>query len=140
MGAASNYALQDKEKPTDWIDVTLAGVTGYWTMGRNWLSAASINTSGALFGSTLKGEDAKPAMAGAAVGTVIGYGVGKGIEIPLNNKLNPWYRPDWIKGYLEISTWNAPSKVPRVSGIIGSSYVQEKAGDATKNHISNSDR
>lgn len=98
----------------------------------------TINTSGALFGSTFKGEDPTSAMTGAAVGTVLGYGAGKAIEIPLNNKLNPWYRPDWIKGYLEISSWNALSKVPGMVGNGVSSLVQEYTGDATKNAVDNS--
>jgi filamentous hemagglutinin len=110
------------------------------TIGRNLLSAVTINTSGAMFGSTLKGEDPKPAMAGAAVGTVAGYAVGKGVEIPLNNKLNYWSRPDWIKGYLEMSTWNAPSKVPSVVGNLTSSFGQEYVGDRTKNAIGNADK
>ena len=64
--------------------------------------------------------------------------MGKGIEIPLNSKLNPWYRPDWTKGYLEISTWNAPSKLPGMVGNAVSSLVQEKIGDRTKNALDNS--
>ncbi len=53
------------------------------------------NVGGALGGSAVKGENPNAGMGGAAAGTVLGYGLGKAVEIPFNNNLNPWYRPDW---------------------------------------------
>lgn len=62
-------------------------------------------------------------MVGAAAGSVIGYGLGAKVEGILNNKLNPWYRKDWIEmgfGMLKYLPRNElPSKGGAFSGAIG---------------------
>ncbi|WP_428826694.1 filamentous hemagglutinin N-terminal domain-containing protein [Azonexus sp. IMCC34842] len=135
IGAGANYSFQDNNQPVDGIDLAIAGITGYLSTGRTLWPSATINSSGALIGSTIKGENPYPAVTSAALGTIVGYGAGKAVEIPLNNKLNPWYRSDWIKGYLEISRWNAPNLAPPLVGNATSSFFQEPTGNAVKSAI-----
>ncbi|MES2407738.1 MAG: hypothetical protein V4528_10515 [Pseudomonadota bacterium] len=79
-------------QPVNWFDVGIAGTTAFITGGAsNWqqgLTAASlINVGGSLTGSAIKGENPNAGMGGAALGTMIGYPVGKSIEIPMDRVL-----------------------------------------------------
>ncbi|MFA7292942.1 MAG: DUF637 domain-containing protein [Rhodocyclaceae bacterium] len=135
IGVGANYSFQDKNLSTDSVDLAIAGVTGYLAMGRTLWPTTAINTSGALIGSTIKGEDPYPGMAGAALGTIVGYRAGKSIEVPLDNRMNHWSRIGYFKGNLEISKWYPPSMVPSLSGNLVSSIAQENTGNNAKNAI-----
>ena len=137
IGAGFNVGFQQfGSQPVDWLDVGIAGTTGFITGGAsNWqqgLSAASlINVGGSLTGSAIKGENPNAGMGGAVLGTVVGYPVGKLIETPMDKVFNQWYRPDWVStGALGILKPNPPSVVPGAAAGVGSSFIQEVTGSA----------
>jgi filamentous hemagglutinin len=148
VGATANVTFQSSfgNQPTDWVDVAVSGLTGFITGGastfRQGLTAATlINVGGSLTGSSIKGENPNAGMGGAAVGTLVGYPLGLGVEKTTASiiKLRDPYglnRPDWIPaGPFGIVKPNPPSVVPGVFGNIGSSLVQEHISNQTKESI-----
>ena len=133
VGAGMNYLFQSG--PTDWVDVGFAGTTGFITTGAGLGSSVLTNAGGALFSSAIKGENPNAGIGAAAVGTVAGYSIGKGIEIPLNNQINPWWRPTWTNKGLGITTFTPPSAIPGMIGGVGSSFAQEPTGNFVKEEI-----
>jgi filamentous hemagglutinin len=132
VGAGANYMFQSDKK--DWIDVGLAAATGFLTTGAGFISSGVTNVAGSIIGSGVKGENPNPGIAGAAVGTVAGYAVGKAIETPLGRVIDPrsWYTSDWIDLGYGVSKWNAPSAVPGMVSGVGSSVSQEPVGNLAK--------
>jgi hypothetical protein len=123
IGGVTNYSFQDGSQPTRWTDVVIAAVTNFLGVGRGLLPNITINTSGALTGSVIKGDDPYPTIAGAALGTLVGYHVGtRLVETPLNGILNPWYRKEWTQKSLTISRWNPP-----VSCLVSSETLHQAA-------------
>ena len=53
-------------------------------------------------------------------------------EIPLNNQLNPWYRPTEINLGLKITTVVPPSNIPATTGNVASSFFQEPTSEFVK--------
>ncbi|MDM8354802.1 hypothetical protein [Pandoraea communis] len=135
VGATANYAFQSG--PTDWLDISIAAVTGFLATGSGLGSSIFTNVGGSLVGSGIKGENPNAGMAGAAIGTAVGFGSGKVIEIGLSKIIDPrgWWTPDWISIGYGISKWNAPSQVPGMASGIGSSYLQEPTGNSFKDWI-----
>lgn len=140
VAASAGFQLLGSQ-PMDWWDLGIAGVTGFVTGGASsWAqgvtAATAINTGGALAGSAIKGENPNGAMAGAAVGSVAGYAVGKIVEKPLSSVYNPWWLPNWIPvGLFGMVKPNVPSVVPGAVGGVGSSLVQESVGSGTKDGV-----
>ena len=64
VGALANYAFQSGGQPTDWIDVGIAGGTGFLTSGLGPGSSVMINTGGSLLGSGIQGSRARTRMRG----------------------------------------------------------------------------
>ena len=141
VGAAGNAAFQStSDQPMDWVDVSVAGFTGFVTGGGGFWqglrSTVAINTGGALTGSAIKKENPNAAVGSAAVGTVVGYGTGKAIESVVKIKVDPLNYPDWVSaGPYGIVKNNAPSSWPFISGTVGSSAAQELSGDSFKNYL-----
>jgi filamentous hemagglutinin len=80
---------------------------------------------GALTGLALQGQNPNAAMAGAAVGTVIGYPIGVKIEGKLDSVLNPWYRQEWVDVGMGMSKYVPPSLIPSwVGGAISTADVE----------------
>jgi filamentous hemagglutinin len=135
VGATANYMFQSG--PTDWLDVGIAATTGFLTTGSGLGSSIATNVGGSVIGSGVKGENPNGGVAGAAVGTVIGYGVGKVIEVPAAKAIDPrgWWTPDWTSIGNGITKWNAPNPIPGMLGGVGSSTSQEPIGNATKDRV-----
>lgn len=136
IGALANYVFQPSGQ-TDWIDVSLAGVTGFVTSGAGFISSGVTNVGGSIIGSGIKGENPDPGIYGAGVGTVGGYVVGKAIEIPLGRVFNSRniFAPDWIDMGYGLSRWNSPSPIPGLVSGVGASFAQEPIGNKTKDFI-----
>ncbi|MDP9897878.1 hemagglutinin repeat-containing protein [Variovorax ginsengisoli] len=137
VGALANYAFQSGGQPTDWLDVGIAGGTGFLTSGLGLGSSVMINTGGSVLGSGIKGENPNAGMGAAAVGTVVGYGLGAGVQGGVQRAVDPqnWYRPQWIDMGMGMSRPNTPSAIPGALGNVGSSLVQERFGNEIKNAI-----
>ena len=137
VGALANYAFQSGGQPTDWIDVGIAGGTGFLTSGLGLGPSVMINTGGSLLGSGSKGENPNAGMGAAAVGTVVGYGLGAGVQGGVQRAVDPqnWYRPKWIDLGMGMSRPNTPSAIPGVAGAVGSSFAQEPTGNTIKTDL-----
>ncbi|RLK33530.1 two-partner secretion domain-containing protein [Cupriavidus plantarum] len=135
VGAAANYAYQSGA--TDWKDVAIAGTTGFITTGSGFGSSLVANTGGSLFGSAIKGENPISGMAGAALSTGVGYGVGKAIETSIGKIVSPkgWWSPDWIALDYGVSKWNAPSVWPGAVAGVASAWVQEPVSNGVKDQV-----
>lgn len=107
------------------VDTAVAGVTGALTMGTGVLPGLLMNTGGSLTGSAIKRENPNTGMANAAVGTLLGYGAGNKVESVLGDRLNPWYRPEWIDIGNGISKYVPPSAIPSVSGTTAGAVMSE---------------
>ncbi|WP_241603975.1 adhesin [Rosenbergiella nectarea] len=116
IGMGVNSAVQLSGNDSfSYVDMIMTGVTSAATTGKGIGVSAGINMAGAAMSSGIKGEDPNNSMAGAAAGTVAG-GIGGII----------------IKG--------ATSKIGKdaisdLTGAIGGSYINEKAGDFVTGHL-----
>jgi filamentous hemagglutinin len=64
-------------------------------------------------------------IAGAAVGTTLGYPIGVVVQGGLNGVLNPWYCSIWQDVGYTMQRWVGASSLPGAFATIGSSAVQE---------------
>ncbi|QBP75062.1 filamentous hemagglutinin N-terminal domain-containing protein [Herbaspirillum huttiense] len=135
VGSLSNYLFQSGT--TDWLDVGIAGATGFLTTGAALQPSIIMNVGGSILGAGLKGENPNSGAVGAAIGTVLGYGVGKVIEIPSGRLIDPrgWWTPEWTSLNNGILKWNGPSAVPGMLGGVGSSFAQEPVGNTVKDQV-----
>ncbi|XUT47421.1 hemagglutinin repeat-containing protein [Burkholderia sp. F1] len=140
IGAVVNIGAQYvfNDGKINFNDVVMAGVTGALTFGTGFLPGLLMNTGGALTGSALQGINPNIGMAGAAAGSLLGYGAGGKIEGILNNKFNPWYRPEWVELGLGVSKYVPPSVLPSVGGTIAGAVGLEGAGGSV-NTLNNRD-
>ena len=137
VGASANYGAQKLfgTEPTDWLDLGVASFTGFITGGASsWMqglgAAGLVNVGGSLTGSAIKGENSNAGMGAAAVGTAVGYPIGKIVEVPFNKALNPWYRPDWIPaGLYGVTKPNPPSVIPGSAG--GEEQLEQLGSDSS---------
>ncbi|TDR82617.1 hemagglutinin repeat-containing protein [Paludibacterium purpuratum] len=141
LGAGVNYGYQKVTLPkgqnVNWVDVSMAGASGLWTNGASLGSSTLYNAWTAYVGSHLQGQDAKAAMAGAAIGTVVGFKAGEALTGKINSAVNPWFRPDWVKsGPYGIVKWNSPNPVPAYLGATVGNWTQEKSNSLVVNGIS----
>lgn len=80
---------------------------------------ALVNSGVEILDSYRTGEDPLTKGISSAVVTTTGGIIGKGVEIPLNNKINPnWRNYTEIKSSFSnaISSFYTPSSIPSVSG------------------------
>lgn len=124
-------------QPFDWVSFGLSGVTGATSSGMGFVPVLLVNTGGALTGAGIKGENPNGAMAGAAIGTAVGYPIGTKIAGGLGSVLNPWYRQEWKEIGMDISTYVPKSPIPSWMGGIGSGVVQEIVGSTTQKAVEN---
>ncbi|TFZ01040.1 hypothetical protein [Ramlibacter rhizophilus] len=91
-------------------------------------TAGRLVSSGARIGSRNL-EHWNGPVAGAVVGTAVGYSAGKGIESLVRVRTDPWWKPDWVTaGPLGLTRWNGQSSVPTAAGNAAASGVQEYLG------------
>ncbi|MCA8312598.1 hypothetical protein LGM90_29240 [Burkholderia sp. AU28942] len=136
VNAGAQYVFNDGK--INFIDTAMAGVAGALTFGTGLSPALLMNTGAALTGSALQGSNPNMGMAGAAAGSLIGYGAGGKVEGILNQKFNPWYRPDWIDLGLGVSKYVPRSALPSVGGTVAGAVGSESAGGSV-NAIFNRD-
>jgi filamentous hemagglutinin len=110
----------------------LSGVTGAASSGLTLVPALLINAGGALAGAGIKSENPNGSMAGAAVGTVIGYSIGTRTEGVLGNVFNPWYRSEWKEIGMGISSFVPKSPIPSWAGGVVGGGTQELLGGTTQ--------
>lgn len=128
IGATVNAAFQSfGDQSMDWSDVGMAGMTGFITTGSGFVSSLFTNVGGALTASAIKGENPNSGMVDSALGTSVGYGLGKSVEVPFDRYVNPWYRPDWKDAGVGfgITKPNTPNPLPGITGNALSSGAQE---------------
>ncbi|WP_219909551.1 hypothetical protein [Chromobacterium haemolyticum] len=129
FGGGLNYGAQkvfNPNQPVNWLDVGLGVVGGWWTNGASLTGTVVFNTYAASVSSGFQGQDPLPGMAGAAVGSVVGFGIGSVVARQLNLRLNPWYRSDWVTvGPYEIKGWNAPNPIPNAAALTVGGVGQE---------------
>ena len=79
-------------------------------------------------------ENPNAGMGAAAAGTVLGYGLGAGVEASVRRVVDPktWYRPQWIDIAMGVTRPNTPSAVPGMVGNVFSSGAQEAVGNPAK--------
>ncbi|WP_213764285.1 hypothetical protein [Caballeronia sp. dw_19] len=134
MGANGGVQIYNGQ-PFDWASFGMAGLTGGVSTGMGFVPALLINAGGALAGSAIGGQNPNALMAGAAVGTAIGYPIGTKIEGSLNNVLNPWYRQEWKEIGMGMSVPVPKNPVPSWSGATGAGVIQELGGGAAQNKV-----
>lgn len=138
IGMLANAGVQlYNGQPFDWAGLGMAGLTGGASSGMGFVPGLLINTGGALSSSAAAGQNPNASMAGAALGTLIGYPVGVKIEGRLNDVLNPWYRAEWRDLGMGISTSVPKSPVPSWTGGIGAGVISEISGGAVQNRVNN---
>ncbi|MBU9264373.1 hemagglutinin repeat-containing protein, partial [Burkholderia multivorans] len=136
VGLMANGGVQlTGNQPFDWTGFALAGATGAASTGMKFVPVFLTGVGGALTGSALQGQNPNAGMAGAAVGTAIGYPLGSAIEGGLNKMLNPWYRQEWQDIGMGISKYLPPSAIPSWVGGFGGGVIQEKAGGMVQNKV-----
>ncbi|VVD74203.1 Hemolysin [Pandoraea communis] len=141
VGLVANGGVQlAGNQPFDWTSFALAGGTGAVSTGMRFIPVLLIGTGGALTGSALQGQNPNGAMAGAAVGTVIGYPIGAKIEGQLTSVLNPWYRKEWQDIGMGVSKYVPPSAIPSWMGGLGGGVIQEKAGEVVQNKVNSASK
>ncbi len=136
VNAGAQYVFNDGK--INFIDTAMTGVAGALTFGTGLSPGLLMNTGAALTGSAPQGGNPNMGMAGAAAGSLIGYGAGGKVEGILNQKFNPWYRPDWIDLGLGVSKYVPPSALLSVGGAVAGAVGSESA-DSSVNAIINRD-
>ncbi|SDH17420.1 filamentous hemagglutinin [Paraburkholderia steynii] len=107
------------------VDTAMAGITGALTFGTGLLPGLLINAGGALAGSAIKGDNPNMSMAGAAAGTLTGYGIGGKVESTIGNRVNPWYRAEWVDIGNGVSKYVPPSAIPSIAGTMAGAISSE---------------
>ncbi|WP_369012161.1 hypothetical protein SM114_02170 [Erwinia pyrifoliae] len=103
--------------PISMTDALIAAGSGAVTQGKGFWFTEGVSVIGAYGGATLQGKDAVPAVAGAAIGTAIGAGGGKALEI--GNKYFPI----------------VSDKAAGIAGAIGGSVASEATGSQVENKL-----
>ncbi|WP_219909635.1 hypothetical protein, partial [Chromobacterium haemolyticum] len=136
LGASVNfsyqYATSQPGQSIDWSSVVLGGVSGFWTSGATLGNTVGYNMLTSYSGSVMQGQNPLPGMAGAMLGSVVGYKVGGAIA----SKLEPIYNPFGsigfkVTGPYGIQSWQGPSPIPGYTGTGLGNIFQEGTGDLT---------
>ena len=140
LGAGANAGI------SYWVDGTvdpanaaIAGWVNVFSMGNGLTGTVGWNAAGGALGNWI---DDKDPLSGALInggGSAIGYGVGKVIQRPLENVINPgWKNWEWIDVGMGVSKPLPLNPAPEISGNIGSSVGSEGSGaifqEQMKNH------
>ena len=149
IGSGVNLAAQSQLSEDGSIkisEVIMGGITGGLTMGRGWLPVVLINTGGAMNTSAWQNDNIEASMAGAAAGSVLGWGVGGLIEsagskyISAVTKNTFWqygngFSSDMVPLSLGITGPVKGSGWPAKFGATGGAFVQEVSGDKIKKTV-----
>lgn len=126
VGLLANGGVQlAGDQPFDWTSFVLAGGTGAVSTGMKFVPVLLIGTGGALTGSALQGQNPNMSMAGAAAGTVTGYVIGGKVESAIGNRVNPWYRAEWVDIGNGVSKYVPPSAIPSIAGTTAGAISSE---------------
>ncbi|EHU6100765.1 adhesin [Escherichia coli] len=113
----------------DPANAAIAGWVNVFSMGNGLAGTVGWNAAGGALGNWI---DNKDPLSGALIngaGSGIGYGVGKIIQRPLENVINPgWKNWEWIDIGKGVSKPLPLNPAPEISGNIGSSVGSEGAG------------
>ena len=107
------------------VDMGMASFAGGLTFGMRFVPGFITNVGGAYSSSAIKGENPNTNMAGAAVGSMLGYPIGMGFERYLGARLNPWYRSEWKDLGFGILGYSPKSNLPSIGGTNLSSTFSE---------------
>ncbi|BCQ36930.1 hypothetical protein ERHA54_45410 [Erwinia rhapontici] len=103
--------------PVSITDALIAAGSGAVTQGKGFWFTEGVSVTGAYGGATLQGKDPIPAVAGAAIGTAVGAGGGKAVEI--GNKYFPI----------------VSDKTAGIAGAIGGSVASEASGSQVESKL-----
>lgn len=130
LGASANAGISYLADGTvDPANAAIAGWVNVFSMGNGLAGTVGWNAAGGALGNWI---DNKDPLSGALIngaGSGIGYGVGKIIQRPLENVINPgWKNWEWIDIGKGVSKPLPLNPAPEISGNIGSSVGSEGAG------------
>ena len=130
LGASANAGISYLADGTvDPANAAIAGWVNVFSMGNGLVGTVGWNAAGGALGNWI---DNKDPLSGALIngaGSGIGYGVGKIIQRPLENVINPgWKNWEWIDIGKGVSKPLPLNPAPEISGNIGSSVGSEGAG------------
>ncbi|MDG4952729.1 VENN motif pre-toxin domain-containing protein [Actinobacillus equuli] len=104
----------------DPVKIGISTVTGVVTKDMGVIGTTIVNTATEVIDASVRTEENPIVKGGTSmITTAVGGVIGKGIEIPLNNKINPnWKNYTEMKGHLpyEISEPYKPSIIPSLYG------------------------
>ena len=130
LGASANAGISYLADGTiDPANAAIAGWVNVFSKGNGLAGTVGWNAAGGALGNWI---DNKDPLSGALIngaGSGIGYGVGKIIQRPLENVINPgWKNWEWIDIGKGVSKPLPLNPAPEISGNIGSSVGSEGAG------------
>ncbi|WP_340543801.1 hemagglutinin repeat-containing protein, partial [Escherichia coli] len=130
LGASANAGISYLADGTvDPANAAIAGWVNVFSMGNGLVGTVGWNAAGGALGNWI---DNKDPLSGALIngaGSGIGYGVGKIIQRPLENVINPgWKNWEWIDIGKGVSKPLPLNPAPEISGNIGSSVGSEGVG------------
>lgn len=130
LGASANAGISYLADGTiDPANAAIAGWVNVFSMGNGLVGTVGWNAAGGALGNWI---DNKDPLSGALIngaGSGIGYGVGKIIQRPLENVINPgWKNWEWIDIGKGVSKPLPLNPAPEISGNIGSSVGSEGTG------------
>ena len=140
LGAGANAGISYLVDGTiDPANAAIAGWVNVISMGNGMVGTVGWNAAGGALGNWI---DDKEPLSGALInggGSAIGYGVGKVIQRPLENVINPgWKNWEWIDVGMGVSKPLPLNPAPEISGNIDSSVGSEGSGaifqEQMKNH------
>nr|WP_249414876.1 adhesin [Citrobacter freundii] len=139
LGAGANAGIGYlADGSVDPSSAVVAGWVNVFSMGNCVVGTVGWNAAGGAFGNWI---DNKDPLSGAIInggGSAIGYGVGKIIQRPLENIINPgWKNWEWVDIGKGISKPLPLNPAPEISGNIGSSVGSEGAGVILQEQIKN---
>ncbi|HCT3172660.1 TPA: VENN motif pre-toxin domain-containing protein [Enterobacter asburiae] len=141
LGAGANAGISYWVDGTiDPANVAIAGWVNVITMGNGVVGTVGWNAAGGALGNWIDDKDPLSGALINGVGSVAGYGIGKGLSWGIKSGTN-WWKGGWdpkfnselrqfteIKGDFGISKEMVPSNVPSSIGDIGGSIASEAGG------------
>lgn len=137
LGASANSGISYLvDGSVDPANAAIAGWTNVLSMGSGLGGTIAWNAAGGALGNWV---DDKNPLSGALInggGSAIGYGMGKVIQRPLENIINPgWKNWEWIDIGMGVSKPLPLNPAPEISGNIGSSVGSEGSGAILQEQI-----
>ncbi|MGL4456972.1 MAG: VENN motif pre-toxin domain-containing protein [Plesiomonas shigelloides] len=140
-GANTGFQLWANDGDFSKVDATEAVFAAYLsagTAGWGFWSTVGANSAGGAYMSYLDGEDPLDGGIASGIGSSLGYGLGKLIEIPMSIKLNPNYKNyEWVDIGLGISKQPELSIAPSTTGNVFGSVFSEWMSKKTQENLEN---